>query len=243
MSADLTALEGRLDVRFADRRLLQRALTHRSYAFENGLGLEETNERLEFLGDAVLSLAVTDELYRAYPQAAEGRLAKIRAAAVRASSLAAVARDLDLGRHVLLGKGESASGGADKDSILADTLEAVLGAVYLDGGYIAATDLILDLFGGVLDQIAGRGPALDYKTSLQELVADRFERLPRYEVTGSGPDHERTFTAVVHVDGREAGRGRGPSKKRAEQAAAREAYLNLSAEEDTPGASSAAGVV
>lgn len=221
---DLGELERRLGVAFADRALLRRALTHRSYAFEQG-GLD-TNERLEFLGDAVLALVVTDRIFHAHPGSAEGRLAKYRAAAVRASTLARVARDLDLGRFVLLGKGEAASGGADKDSILADTLEAVLGAVYIEHGFEGATGLVLRLFGDTLEEIARRG-AVDYKTSLQELVAERFATMPSYRVTGAGPDHERVYTAAVVIDDRELGHGQGGSKKRAEQAAAREAYLRL----------------
>jgi ribonuclease III len=219
-------LAARLDVHVDDLGLLDTALTHRSWAFEQGD--VEPNERLEFLGDAVLGLIVTDEIFHAHPDDPEGRLAKVRSAAVKTGSLAAVARTVELGAHVRLGRGEAASGGADKDSILADTLEAVIGAVYLDQGFATAYDLVERLFGAHLRELADRGAALDYKTSLQELAAAGFDQLPRYEVTDVGPDHAKTFTAVVSIDGEVMGRGEGANKKQAEQAAAREAYRRLS---------------
>jgi ribonuclease III len=219
-----------LEVTFDDEQLLDRALTHRSWAFENG-GVEP-NERLEFLGDAVLALVVTDEIFHAHPDEPEGRLAKVRSAAVKTGSLAAVARSLGLGRFVKLGRGEAISGGADKDSILADTLEAVLGATYLELGYEAAYDLVVRLFSQRLVDLAEGDGALDYKTALQELTAARFEQLPRYEVVDDGPDHEKTFGATVSVRGDVVGRGSGRSKKEAEQRAAREAYQRLVAEAD-----------
>jgi ribonuclease-3 len=229
-AAHLDELQERLGIRFVDERLLARALVHRSYAFENG-GLVP-NERLEFLGDAVLALVVTDEIFHLQAGAAEGRLAKIRAAAVKTGSLAQVGRDLGLGEFVHLGKGEAASGGAAKESILADTLEAVIGAYYLDRGFHAAYDLVQGLFGGRLGELVGTGAALDYKTSLQELSASRHGSLPAYVVTDVGPDHEKTFTATVSVDGQPVGRGEGRSKKQAEQRAAREAYHHLADEAD-----------
>ena len=218
-------VDERLGLAWRDRDLLALALTHRSYAFENG-GLD-TNERLEFLGDAVLALVITEVIYHAHPAAPEGELAKLRAAAVRTSALAAVARDLGLGPHVRLGKGEAASGGADKDSILADTLEAVIGACYIDGGFPAATELVHRLFGARLEAMAADGAALDYKTSLQELTAARFNTLPTYVLAEEGPDHRKSFTATVKVAGDTYGSGHGRNKKEAEQAAAREAYLSL----------------
>jgi ribonuclease III len=221
-AAELAAL---LDVHLDAPSLLEQALTHRSWAFENGA--VDPNERLEFLGDAVLALVVTDEIFHAHPSDQEGRLAKIRSAAVKTGSLASVARELGLGRFVKLGRGEAQSGGADKDSILADTLEAVLGAVYLDRGFATAYDLVQRLFADRLDELAGRGAALDHKTALQELSAARFASLPRYEVTDTGPDHEKTFHAEVVVDGQVVGRGEGRNKKEAEQRAAREAYETL----------------
>lgn len=227
-------LADRLEVHLDTPGLLEQALTHRSWAFENG-GVDP-NERLEFLGDAVLALVVTDEIYHAHPAEQEGRLAKVRSAAVKTGSLADIARGLGLGRYIKLGRGEAATGGADKDSILADTLEAVLGAVYLDQGFATAYDLVQRLFAARLDELAGRDAALDFKTALQELAAARFESLPRYEVTHTGPDHERTFTAQVAVDGRTVGRGEGRSKKEAEQHAAREAYRRLDPDLDADGA-------
>jgi ribonuclease III len=218
-AADLAAV---LDVHLDDLSTLELALTHRSWAFEQGG--QPTNERLEFLGDAVLGLVVTDEIYSSHPDEQEGRLAKLRAAAVRAESLAQVARGLSLGRYIRLGRGEAASGGADKDSILADALEAVIGAVYVDQGFATAYDLVERLFADRLIEVAASHAALDFKTSLQELAAARFEVLPRYEVTDTGPDHAKTFTATVAIDGTLAGRGEGRSKKEAEQRAAREAH-------------------
>lgn len=225
MTVDLAALESALEVELADRGLLELALTHRSYAFEAG-GLP-TNERLEFLGDAVLGLVVTDSIYRRYPDATEGWLAKVRAAAVSTQSLAKVARRLGLGEQVRLGKGEEQSGGRDKDSILADTMEAVIGAVYLDRGLEVAAALVRHLFGGLLDDIVNRRGSLDYKTSLQELTAAALATLPAYHLTETGPDHAKRFTAVATVGGEALGRGRGRSKKEAEQHAAAQAYETL----------------
>lgn len=218
-------LEQLLGMRFANRALLDLALTHRSHAFEAG-GIP-TNERLEFLGDAVLGLVVTDWIYRRFPDLPEGRLAKIRAAAVNTHALADVARELGVGEVVKLGRGEEQSGGRDKDSILADSLEALLGAVYLDQGMEAATDLVVRLFRDQLLDYATRRESLDYKTSLQELTAARLSTLPEYLVTEEGPDHEKRFTAVARIAGDTLGTGRGRSKKEAEQAAAREAYAVL----------------
>ena len=215
-------LAGLLDVHFDEMGTLELALTHRSWAFEQGGG--PSNERLEFLGDAVLELVVTDEIYRSHPGEQEGRLAKLRAAVVRSESLAQVARGLSLGRYIRFDRGEAASGGADKDSILADALEAVIGAVYVDQGFATAYDLVQRLFAERLIEVTASRAALDFKTSLQELAAARFEVLPRYEVTGVGPDHAQIFTATVAIDGTVAGRGQGRSKKEAEQRAAREAH-------------------
>lgn len=182
----------------------------------------------------MLGLVVTDLLFVEMADAPEGELAKLRAAAVKADELAAVARELDLGAHVRLGKGELASGGADKESILADTLEAVLGAIYLDRGFEVAAAVIRRLFGARLAELATLGAALDYKTSLQELAAARFEDLPVYDLDEKGPDHRKSFTATVEVGGRVRGRGTGRSKKKAEQAAARQAYRHLRAQGSQP---------
>jgi ribonuclease III len=220
-AADLSRL---IDVPFDDPALLEMALTHRSWAFEHQA---KPNERLEFLGDAVLALVVTDEVFHAHPEEQEGRLAKVRSAAVKTGSLATIARELGLGRYVKLGRGEAASGGHDKDSILADTLEAVIGAVYLDRGFATAYDLVQRLFGERLAEVAELEAALDYKTSLQELAASTYDQLPQYVVRDEGPDHEKLFRAEVHVDGRVVGQGQGRSKKQAEQRAAREAFRTL----------------
>jgi ribonuclease III len=215
---------------FRAREQLQLALTHRSYAFEAG-GIP-TNERLEFLGDAVLGLVVTHFIYQRFPDDAEGRLAKLRAAVVNTTTLAAIARSLGLGEVVLLGRGEQQSGGRDKDSILADTLEAVIGAVYRDGGIAEATTFVERLFADVIEDLATRRESLDYKTSLQELTASRLQTLPHYAVTEEGPDHEKRFTAEVRVAGEHLGTGTGRTKKEAEQAAAAQAYAHLSQTSD-----------
>lgn len=222
-----TALERALGVSVSDRQLWERALTHRSHAFEAG-GMPD-NERLEFLGDAVLQLVITDEIFRGLTDAREGRLAKLRAAMVNTGRLAELARQIGLGAAVKLGRGEAQSGGRDKDSILADTLEAVLGALYLDRGLAEVTEVIRRLFRPLIDELSTQHAALDYKTSLQELAAARLSTLPVYEVTDSGPDHDKEFVAVALVDGERLGRGEGRSKKAAEQGAAREAYVLLAA--------------
>jgi ribonuclease-3 len=223
-------LEDTLGHRFGDVRLLRRALTHRSFAFEAG-GIAD-NERLEFLGDAVLGLVVTDEIYNRLPDSAEGRLAKVRAAAVNTISLAEVARATGIGEAVQLGVGEEQSGGRGKDSILANTLEALLGAVYLDAGIGAATRVVMDLFDELLDDIVLRRESLDYKTSLQELTAASLAVMPTYELTDVGPDHAKTFTARVIIGEEVLGVGEGRSKKEAEQGAAQQAFSTLRARLD-----------
>ncbi|KZS73304.1 Ribonuclease 3 [Mycobacterium innocens] len=210
--------------------LLSLALTHRSYAYENG-GLP-TNERLEFLGDAVLGLTITDELYHRHPDRSEGDLAKLRASVVNTQALADVARNLSdngLGVHMLLGRGEANTGGADKSSILADGMESLLGAIYLQHGIEVSRKVILKLFGPLLDAAATLGAGLDWKTSLQELTAARGLGTPSYQVTSTGPDHDKEFTAAVVVMDAEYGSGMGRSKKEAEQKAASAAYKALEA--------------
>ena len=224
---DPSALEDALGVTL-DVGLLTRALTHRSYAYENG-GLP-TNERLEFLGDAVLGLVITDALYRAHPDLPEGQLAKLRASVVNMRALADVARGLGvsgLGQHLRLGRGEEVTGGRDKASILADTLEAVLGAVYLQHGLERAGEVVHRLFDPVLADSAQRGAGLDWKTSLQELTAAHGLGVPEYAVTEEGPDHAKSFTAVARVGGESLGSGAGRSKKEAEQKAAEAAWTVL----------------
>jgi ribonuclease III len=210
-----------------DAEMLDRALTHRSYAYENG-GLP-TNERLEFLGDAVLGVVVTDTLFRAHPDLSEGRLAKLRAAVVNARALAQVARAIDLGRHVKLGRGEEATGGRNKASILSDTVEALIGAVYLSGGFEAAGGVVHLLFDPLMEDAARLGAGLDWKTSLQELSAEHSLGVPEYVIEAEGPDHEKTFTAQVRVGDSLYGHGTGRSKKEAEQQAAETAYVAIAA--------------
>jgi ribonuclease III len=213
-----------------DRDLVERAVTHRSYAYENG-GLP-TNERLEFLGDSVLGLVITEELFRRHPDLPEGQLAKLRAAVVNSRALAEVARSLGVGRFLRLGRGEEASGGRDKSSILADAVEALIGAYYLDKGGESTRHLVLSLFSELLDASARLGAGLDWKTSLQELAAERSLGVPEYHVTESGPDHAKTFRATAVVGGSPIGVGEGRSKKEAEQRAAEGAWVQLSETED-----------
>jgi ribonuclease-3 len=224
---DLEVLSERLGHRFGDPSLLGRALAHRSWCAE--VPTAESNERLEFLGDAVLGLVVTDIIYRAFPDLPEGQLAKLRAATVNMNVLAEVARELGVGDAVRLGRGEELSGGRDKSSILADTLEAVLGAIYLDKGLSRAATLVRRLFEPRVMEAAGRGAALDYKTSLQELAASSLGGMPSYAIEEEGPDHAKRFTATVSVAGAAYGSGKGRSKKEAEQQAARQAFEALAA--------------
>jgi ribonuclease-3 len=211
--------------------LLTLALTHRSYAYEHG-GLP-TNERLEFLGDSVLGLVVTDELYRSQPALPEGQLAKLRASVVNMTSLAGVSRALGtggIGPHLLLGRGEEATGGREKDSILADAVEALIGAVHLGCGLDAASSIVHRLFDPMLVEASTRGAGLDWKTSLQELGASSGLGPPSYVVEEAGPDHAKTFTAAVLLAGTVYGRGTGRTKKAAEQEAAEAAWRSLSSE-------------
>ncbi|MBW3548013.1 MAG: ribonuclease III [Actinobacteria bacterium] len=217
----MQALSRRLPQRFRDEDLLVRALTHRSWCAESPGA--KSNERLEFLGDAVLGLVVTDHIYRAYPGLPEGELAKIRATVVSAVILAEVAAELQVGEALRLGKGEDTSGGRRKTSILADAIEAVIGAVYLDAGWEAVTELVLDLLADRITEAALGPGGTDFKTRLQELSATRFETLPRYSVSERGPDHAKQFSAEVEVGDRR-GTGEGKSKKEAEQAAAQMAW-------------------
>jgi ribonuclease III len=224
--ADTADLLSALEVPLGAERL-ERALMHRSYAYENG-GLP-TNERLEFLGDSVLGLIVTDTLFNSYPDLPEGQLAKLRAAVVNMRALAGVARGLRLGAYVRLGKGEEGTGGRDKSSILADTLEAVIGAVYLDQGLPVADGLVHRLFDPVIARSARLGAGLDWKTSLQELTAAEGLGVPEYHVDESGPDHQKSFRATVRIGSHPYGEGEGRSKKEAEQQAAEAAWNAITA--------------
>jgi len=208
-----------------DPALLLLALTHRSFAYENG-GIP-TNERLEFLGDSILGQAVTVKLFRDHPELDEGELAKRRASLVSSAALAEVGRSIGVGSYVRLGRGETMTGGADKPSILADTVEAIIGAVYLDAGGDAATALVLRLVTPLLADPDRFGAAMDPKTSLQEIAARRSAPPPVYTVTESGPDHNKHFVATVSVGELVQASGEGSSKKQAEMAAALEAWTDL----------------
>ncbi len=212
--------------------LLELALTHRSYAYENGN--LPTNERLEFLGDSVLGVVITETLYLTHPDLSEGRLAKLRAAVVNARALAEVARTIGLGAHVHLGKGEETTGGREKSSILSDTVEALIGAVYLSGGFEHAARVVHLLFDPLLEAAAAMGAGLDWKTSLQELSALNDLGVPEYVIEDEGPDHMKTFMARVRVREELYGRGVGRSKKEAEQQAAEAAYRALVSELPDP---------
>jgi ribonuclease-3 len=214
--------------RFSDVVLVTQALTHRSWCAEHVDA--KSNERLEFLGDSILGLVVTNHIFVTYGGLSEGQLAKLRADVVSSVSLAVVARDLGLGEALFLGKGEQASGGREKSSILADGLEAVIGAVYLDGGWLPAQRLVLELFSERIAAAAARPGTEDFKTRLQELVARDHDSLPTYVVRDEGPDHEKHFFAAVSVAGQIAGEGEGRSKKEAEQAAAGAAWDTLERE-------------
>lgn len=231
---DLAPLEHALGYRFRDRDLLVRALTHRSRAHEDGTGPDSTNESLEFLGDAVLGFVVADLVYQEYPEADEGQKSKVKASLVSYTALARVAESLDLGTHLRLGRGEDKTGGRRKPVILADTCEAVMAAVYLDGGLAAARTLILRVLAPQVEEARARGAAVagagDFKSSLQEYLQGRGERPPTYQVVDQvGPDHDKVFTVEVHAVGRRLARATGRSKKEAEQQAARAALGALHA--------------
>jgi ribonuclease-3 len=203
------------------------ALTHRSYAFEQPEPVPH-NERLEFLGDAVLGVVVTDLIYVEYPELSEGEMARLRASVVNTSALADIGRSIGLGEHIRLGKGEELSGGRDKDSLLADSFEAVVGAVYLDRGVQVVKEVLTPLFAGRIERSIA-GPRYDVKTALQERVVRR-GGFPSYRVASSGPDHDKRFTAHVYINDELYGVGSGRSKKEAEQAAALEALERIDVE-------------
>jgi len=217
------------------------AFVHRSYAYENG-GLA-TNERLEFLGDAVLGVVMTEYLYRRHPDLSEGQLARLRAAVVNSRALAVVARELGLGSLVKLGKGEEATGGRDKNSILADTTEALIGAIHIGAGLDAAARFIHRMFDPLADHASTLGAGLDWKTSLQEQASLAGLPVPHYTVTSEGPDHAKVFEAVVHIGEQVFGPGFGSNKKQAEQAAAQEAFDAIKQQADDKQTSHDAGPV
>jgi ribonuclease-3 len=225
--SQLRGLQKRIGHRFRDMQLLTQALTHRSYLHgrhEEG----KDNERLEFLGDSVIELAVSHLLLRRFPYMAEGGLSKTRAHLVREATLASVARRLRLGKALRLGRGEEETGGREKDSILAAGLEALVAAVYLDGGYAEALRVIEGLYVLLLEEMNGELKDQDFKTRLQEYVQKYLDTTPRYIVTDKeGPDHAKTFGVVIVIKGKAYGSGRGKSKKEAEQRAAEEALKSL----------------
>lgn len=223
-AAGRAALTDRLGLDLPDE-LFELALTHRSYAYENG-GLP-TNERLEFLGDAVLGIIITDRLYREHPDLPEGQLAKLRASIVNMHALAQVGTELGLGRLLLLGRGEELTGGREKASIVADAVEALLGALYLVHGLERVRAVVLEIFADLLTQAPQLGAGLDWKTSLQEKAAEVGLGAPSYRVDDEGPDHDKTFTARAVVGGEALGSGTGHTKKEAEQQAAAQAYRTL----------------
>ena len=201
---------------------LRLALTHRSFANENGM--LPNNERLEFLGDAVLGLSVAERLYREYPDRTESEISKMRAGVVNMYALADAAREIGLGDHVLLGRGEQLTNGKDKNSILADTTEAMLGAIYLEHGFQTAKDVILRLFKSRIESAPTVGLHMDWKTELLEKIAGRGLGEPEYDTTISGPAHDPHFTSTVSLQGKVWGHGEGHTKKEAEHHAAREAH-------------------
>mgnify|MGYP002738718642 FL=1 len=223
-AVDHTPLLDALGVTISDDHL-RLALTHRSFANENGN--LPNNERLEFLGDAVLGLSVANQLYEQYPSRPESDISKMRASIVSRFGLADIAREINLGRHILLGRGELVTEGREKDSILADTTEALLGSIYLEHGFETARGVVLRLFEEKINTASASNIHRDWKTTLQERAAELKYPMPVYDATSTGPEHDLTFSALVTVNGIELGRGVGPSKKIAEQASAREAYLAL----------------
>ena len=223
----LTAIQNRIVHMFHDPELLTRALTHKSYANENKV--PSHNERMEFLGDAVLNLIVSEYLIRTCPDSTEGDLSRLRAAVVSESALAQIARDIGLGTYLLLGRGEEQTGGRNKASLLADCLEALIASIYLDAGKSAAQTFVMRFFEQAIKQTCTSGGTPDYKTELQEVCQDRLKKLPEYRVSSeTGPDHQKQFEVTVSINGQIRGRGKGKSKKEAEQHAAREALEKLS---------------
>jgi ribonuclease-3 len=221
--------------------LYEVALTHRSFAFEQADKVPH-NERLELVGDAILGLVVADLIYRSHPEMAEGEMARLRSSVVDKPALAELARNLGLGEHIKLGKGEEASGGRNKSSLLADTLEAVIGAVYIERGFDQVARALTPVFSERLAAATGDPEPYDAKTALQERVVADHGELPSYRVASSGPDHDKTFSATVYVEGEPVGAGSGKSKKEAEQNAARAALLLLKSQDTgSPGSLSASG--
>ena len=226
--ADLAALQQTLGISFNDPSRLEQALVHSSYINENPGFAPASNERLEFLGDAVLGLVVAEKLYQDFPHSTEGEMTKLRAALVRRDTLARMARTIKLGDYLYLGKGEEASGGRRKPANLAGALEAMIAAIFLDQGSTTTREVILRLFNEELQKVASRGGGVDYKSQLQELIQAREQQTPAYQlVEAMGPDHDRRFTVEVRAGDTVLGRGSGKSKKMAETEAARAALEQL----------------
>lgn len=227
--SNLADIEVRIAHRFANRELLERALTHKSHANENRV--LSHNERLEFLGDAVLNLVISEYLMTNCPDSTEGDLSRLRAALVSELALSVIAREIGLGAYLFLGKGEEQTGGRDKDSLLANSLEALIAAVYLDAGHAAVEQFVIRFFDEMIRKTCASRGTLDYKTELQELCQERLKTLPEYRVVSeAGPDHKKQFTVELTIKGEIHGRGTGRSKKEAEQNAAMEAVKLLSAD-------------
>jgi ribonuclease III len=224
----LKGFEKLLGYSFKKREHLKRALTHKSYANEQHMPSTEHNERYEYLGDAVLELAISHLLMDSFPNHPEGELSKLRAAIVNESQLADVARRMKIGEFLYLGKGEDRTGGRDKPSLLSDAFEAVLGGVYLDRGFEKVCKVVRKKFTGVMGEVGGEGFIKDYKTRLQEISQGRFKIMPRYRLASTtGPDHKKTFEVNLYIKEELVGVGRGASKKAAEQDAAKQALEKI----------------
>jgi ribonuclease-3 len=227
---ELAALQKALGISFNSPSLLEQALIHSSYLNENP-AIAASNQRLEFLGDAVLGLVIAQELYRRLPQSSEGKMTELRSWLVRGDALSRLAGAISLGSYLYMGKGEEASGGRDKPANLAGALEAIIAAIFLDQGFHIAREFILKLMGKELDKALSQGIEADYKSQLQELIQARHQPAPTYQVTeATGPDHDRSFTVEVRLGDTVLGRGRGKSKKSAEEEAARSALQQLPAD-------------
>jgi len=219
-------IQKKVGYHFKNRELLERSLTHKSYANENRVSSH--NERLEFLGDAVLSLVISEYLMKTCPYSSEGDLSRLRAAVVSEPALASIARNIGLGNYLLLGRGEDQTGGRDKNSLLADCLEALIASIYLDAGNAAVETFVIRFFGDLIDKTCMTGGTLDYKTEVQELCQEQLKVLPEYRIVAeTGPDHQKKFSVELVIKGEVYGRGAGKSKKEAEQRAARVAMEKL----------------
>jgi len=224
----LASLEQTLGIPFQDRARLRNALIHSSYSNENPTSAPESNERLEFLGDAVLGLVIAEKLFKTLPDDDEGEMSKLRSHLVSRQTLARLARGIKLGQYLFLGKGEAASGGRKKTANLANALESVIAAIFLDQGLATAGDFVLSLFADELDRSIQGKDEINYKSRLQEVILAQRQTLPRYRVVAtSGPDHERHFTVEVLIDGEVLGQGSGQSKKAAETEAAQVALTRF----------------